>query len=85
MGRRIPESALQSDTAVQYLTWALEEIERLGRTTAADHVEAALDDLRGIAPDLTAGRMRSDGSSQRENGQPRPTLQRLPDGGGEAL
>lgn len=38
----------QSDTAVQYLTWALEEIEKLGHPDAALHVRMALDELRGL-------------------------------------
>jgi hypothetical protein len=41
------------DAAVQYLVWALEEIEKFGHTKAALHARIALDELRGVC---TAGR-----------------------------
>src|SRR3954465_338334 len=36
------------DAAVQYLTWALEEIEKFGRREAALHARDALQDLLGV-------------------------------------
>jgi hypothetical protein len=38
----------QSYAAVQYLTWALEEIEKFGHPKAALHARIALDELRGV-------------------------------------
>ena len=38
----------QSHAAVQYLTWALEEIEKFGHPKAALHACIALDELYGV-------------------------------------
>ncbi|MBR1174876.1 hypothetical protein JQ617_12980 [Bradyrhizobium sp. KB893862 SZCCT0404] len=66
MGRRVPENLPLTDAAVQYLTWALEELEQLDHPSAAHHVRVALDDLRAhkhqsellkladVRPDLVA-------------------------------
>jgi len=37
--------------AMQYLTWALEEIEKAGHHKAAHHARAALEELRSTLPD----------------------------------
>ncbi len=37
-----------SDAAVQYLTWALEEIQKFGHPKAALHACIALNELRGV-------------------------------------
>ena len=39
-----------TEAAIQYLTWALEEIEKAGHRKAAQHARIALDDLRGPPP-----------------------------------
>ena len=38
-------------SAVQYLTWALEEIEQMGRPEAARHVRKALEQLGSLSSD----------------------------------
>jgi len=38
---------------MQYLTWAIEEIEKTGHQKAAHHVRIALAELRGVLPDKT--------------------------------
>jgi hypothetical protein len=38
------------EVAVQYLVWALEEIEKIDRRKAAGHVRRALDELRRASP-----------------------------------
>jgi hypothetical protein len=47
--RRIPEA----EAAMQYLVWALEEIEKYGHQKAARHARMALEELRGT-PNATA-------------------------------
>jgi hypothetical protein len=42
--RRDPEI----EAAIQYLVWALEEIEKTGSKKAAQHARMALDELRAI-------------------------------------
>jgi hypothetical protein len=49
------------DAAVQYLTWALEEIEKSGRVKAALHARDALNDLLGVPAARPGAEGRHDG------------------------
>ena len=55
-GVRYEQSAMTSSfnsnaqAAVQYLTWALEEIEKAGNKKAAQHARSALDAMREANP-----------------------------------
>jgi hypothetical protein len=44
---RVHDRLSNFDAAVQYLIWALEEIEKFGHPNAAFHARNALDELRG--------------------------------------
>jgi len=44
-----------AQAAIQYLTWALEEIEKTGNRKAAQHARLALDELRGVHLAVPAG------------------------------
>jgi hypothetical protein len=46
--RRNPKEAATKEAATQYLTWALEEIEKFGHTKAARHARIALEELRAL-------------------------------------
>lgn len=41
-----------AETAEQYLTWALEELEQFGYSKAAHHARIALDALRGVHAEM---------------------------------
>ena len=44
----IPRGNRDIEAAVQYLTWALEEIEKDGHARAALHARSALEELRSV-------------------------------------
>ena len=43
-----------AQAAIQYLTWAIEEIEKAGNAKAADHARTALKSLQAAHPVTTA-------------------------------
>lgn len=45
---KILDCPASPDGALQYLSWALEEIETLGHCRAALHTRIAMDELRGL-------------------------------------
>jgi hypothetical protein len=53
--RRNPDA----QAAMQYLTWALEEIEKSGHRKAAHHARIALEELRGTLPSSDKTDLRS--------------------------
>ena len=52
------------DAAEQYLTWALEEIEKYEQEKAAQHVRAALEKLRNAASVLSEAETKSEASGR---------------------